>query len=111
MFSCNLRKMSKRTMKGYRNNNLAMFKYIEQEFGITELEDMNRMVIQDYISHLTEKGLKETYINGLMKCFRAYFNYALEEGYISRSPMEKIKFQREVMPMSDGTLREAKTAL
>lgn len=99
MFSCNLRKMSKRTMKGYRNNNLAMFKYVEQEFGITELEDMNRMVIQDYINHLTEKGLKETYINGLLKCFRAYFNYALEEGYISRSPMEKIKFQREVMPV------------
>ncbi|MCI7099049.1 MAG: tyrosine-type recombinase/integrase [Lachnospiraceae bacterium] len=99
MFSCNLRKMSKRTMKGYRNNNLAMFKYVEQEFGITELEDMNRMVIQDYVNHLTEKGLKETYINGLLKCFRAYFNYALEEGYISRSPMEKIKFQREVMPI------------
>lgn len=99
MFSCNLRKMSKRTMKGYRNNNLAMFKYVEQEFGITELEDMNRMVIQDYINHLTEKGLKETYINGLLKCFRAYFNYAVEEGYISRSPMEKIKFQREVMPI------------
>ena len=60
---------------------------------------MNRMVIQDYINHLTEKGLKETYINGLLKCFRAYFNYAVEEGYISRSPMEKIKFQREVMPI------------
>lgn len=99
MFSCNLRKMSKRTIKAYRNNNLAMFKYIEHEFGITELEDMNRMVIQDYINHLTEKGLKETYINGLLKCFRAYFNYALEEGYISRSPMDKIKFQREVMPV------------
>ena len=99
MFSCNLRKMSKRTIKAYRNNNLAMFKYIEQEFGIMELEDMNRMVIQDYVNHLTEKGLKETYINGLLKCFRAYFNYALEEGYISRSPMEKIKFQREVMPI------------
>lgn len=99
MFFCNLRKMSKRTTKGYRNNNLAMFRYVEQEFGITELEDMNRMVIQDYVNHLTEKGLKETYINGLLKCFRAYFNYALEEGYISRSPMEKIKFQREVMPI------------
>ena len=99
MFSCNLRKMSDRTMKAYRNNNLALFRYVEQDFNITELEDMTRMVIQDYINHLTERGLKETYINGLIKCFRAYFNYAVEEGYISRSPMERIKFQREIMPI------------
>lgn len=91
--------MSKRTIKGYHNNNLALFRYAERNYGIVNVEDMKRMVIQDYINHLVKKELKETYINGLIKCFRAYFNYALDEGYISRSPMEKIKFQREVMPV------------
>lgn len=95
LFDCKLRRLSERTIKGYKNNNLAFFRYINSEFNIIELEDVKYTVIQDYINFLSGKKLKETYINGIIKCFRALFKYCYDEGYINRNPMDKIKFQKQ----------------
>ena len=94
-----MRKLSERTIKGYKNNNLAMLKFISSEYNLTELEDTNHIAIKGYIEFLTKKGLKETYINGLIKCFKAYFTYCIREGYIVRNPMDKVYRQKEVMPI------------
>lgn len=95
IYDCRLRKLSERTIKGYRNNNLGLFRYLESEFKTTELEEVYYQMIQSYIEFLTNKGLKEVYINGLIKCFRAFFRYCSEESYIIRNPMDKVKFQKE----------------
>lgn len=97
IFDCRMRKLSERTIKGYKNNNLALFRYLENEFELTELEEVTRAHIQEYIRFLTSKELTEVYINSVIKCFRAFFNYAIEEGYIleKRNPMNKVKFQKE----------------
>ncbi len=95
LFDCKMRKLSERTLKSYRNNNLKMFRFIENEYGITELEETNHIAIRGYIEYLTKRSLKETYINGLIKCFRSYFSYALRENYIYKNPMDKISFQKE----------------
>ncbi len=95
LFDCKLRKLSERTMKGYRNNNRAFFRYIETEFEITTIEEIYYQVIQNYITYLAEKKLSEVYINGILKCFRAFFRYCTEEGYLAKNPMDKIKFQKE----------------
>lgn len=95
LFDCRLRKLSERTIKGYKNNNLAMMKFIEQEYGIIELENTNHLSIKGYIEFLTKKGLSEVYINGLIKCFNAYFSYCHRERYIYKNPMEKIYRQKE----------------
>lgn len=99
IFDCKMRKLSDRTIKGYRNNNRKMMHFIEQEYQVTELEDTYHQHIQGYIEFLTNQKLSETYINGLIKCFRAFFVYCMEEGYIRRNPMEKIKWQKEPIPM------------
>ncbi len=39
IFDCKMRKLSDRTIKGYRNNNRKMMYFIEQEYQVTELED------------------------------------------------------------------------
>lgn len=97
IFDCRMRKLSERTIKGYKNNNLALFRYLENEFELTELEEVTRAHIQEYIRFLTSKELTEVYINSVIKCFRAFFNYAIEEEYIleKRNPMNKVKFQKE----------------
>jgi site-specific recombinase XerD len=67
IFDCRMRKLSERTVKGYKNNNLALFRYISTEYGIDELEETNHVVIKGYIEFLTNKGLSETYINSNLK--------------------------------------------
>jgi len=95
LFDCKMRKLSERTLKGYKNNNLAMFQYVSNEYGIKELEETNHIAIRGYLEYLTKKDLSETYINNLIKCFRSYFSYAIRENYIHKNPMEKIHMQKE----------------
>lgn len=95
IFHCRMQKYSERTLKGYKNNNLGLFRYLKNEYGIEELEETHHQAIQSYIQFLMKKGLAETYINGLIKCFRAYFKYCCEEVYILRNPMDKVKFLRQ----------------
>lgn len=95
LFDCRMKKYSERTIKGYKNNNLGLFRYLKNEFEIVELEETHHQAIQSYIQFLMKKKLSEVYINSLIKCFRAYFKYCHDEAYIFKNPMDKIKFQKQ----------------
>lgn len=95
IFDCKMRKLSDRTIKSYQNNNLALFHFIKDEYSITELEEINHLHVKGYIQYLTDKKLSEIYINTIVRTFRAYFRYAVEEHYILKNPIDKIKKQKE----------------
>jgi integrase/recombinase XerD len=95
IFDCEIRKISPRTLKGYKNNNQRFFNYIEQEFNITELEEFSHLHIKKYFRFLIDKGLTETYANGILKCMRAFFVYCVNEEYVSKNPYLKVSWQRE----------------
>lgn len=95
IFDCKMRKLSDRTIKSYKNNNLALFHFIKDEYSITELEEINHLHVKGYIQYLTDKKLSEIYINTIVRTFRAYFRYAVEEHYILNNPIDKIKKQKE----------------
>lgn len=97
IFDCKLRKLSERTIISYRNNNLALFRFVEQEYGVNELEKTNHQVINGYVKFLTEKKLSEVYINTIVRTFRAYFRYAIGENYILNNPIDKVKKQKEAL--------------
>lgn len=99
IFECRMRKLSERTIKGYKNNNLRFFQFIEKEYQVTELEDTYPQAIKGYIAYLSLLGRKETYINGIIKTMKAYFTYVMNEGYLRKNPMDKIKFQKEAIPL------------
>ncbi len=102
-FDCRMRKLSDRTIKSYQNNNLALFRFIKDEYNITELEEINHLHVKGYIQHLSDKKLSEIYINTIVRTFRAYFRYAVEEHYIMKNPIEKIKKQKE--PIVNGKIK------
>ncbi|MCB2311595.1 phage integrase N-terminal SAM-like domain-containing protein [Clostridium tagluense] len=78
IFDCEIRKISPRTLKSYRNNNQRFFNYSEKEFNVTELEEFSHWHIKQYFRFLIDKGLKETYVNGVLKSMRAFFLYTGE---------------------------------
>jgi integrase/recombinase XerD len=107
IFDCRMRRYSERTIKGYLNNNLGLFKFISNEYGIEDVEETNHIAIRGYVEFLTNKELKETYINGLIKCFRSYFAYCVREQYILHNPAEKIRFQKlNVLQKEKSTLNK-----
>jgi len=103
IFDCRLRKISERTIKEYNGNNLRFFKYIDTKFQITELEQVTHVIIKEYIQYLTTLGRKETYINSIIKCFRAFFVYCSKEEYINKNPMDKSTFISFTHDFSNAT--------
>lgn len=49
IFNCKMRKLSERTIKSYRNNNLELFRFIEEEYDVVELEETNHLHIKGNI--------------------------------------------------------------
>ncbi|MBV7276047.1 tyrosine-type recombinase/integrase [Clostridiaceae bacterium UIB06] len=95
IFDCEIRKISDRTIKSYGNSNKRFFKYINNEFKITELEDITHLHIKQYMQFLIKSGLTESYVNNILKCLRAFFVYCVKEEYLSKSPCLKVSWQRE----------------
>lgn len=90
-----IKNYSKRTLKSYRNNNLLFFNYLEEEFKITEIEDLNKNHIKSYIKYLNKRGHKPTYINSILKTIRSFLVYCIDEEYINKNPCEKVKWVKE----------------
>ncbi|MDD3172461.1 MAG: tyrosine-type recombinase/integrase [Herbinix sp.] len=99
LFDCKLRKLSERTIKGYRNSNLALLRFISEEYSITKIEEVNHKVLQGYINYLSETGRKEGYINGLIKSYRAFLAYCVGERYININPVDKVRSQKQPIPV------------
>ena len=92
---CELRRLTPRTIKGYVNNNLQFAEYLQNEYQIEEIEEVKQSHIKQYVLYLTKTGHKATYINGILKCLRAFFKYCYAEEFIERNPATKVPWQRE----------------
>lgn len=90
-----LQNYSIRTIKSYRNNNLLFFTYVQNEFNITEIEDIKPLHIKSYIKFLQRKKRKPTYINGIVKTFKSYFKYCIQEEYVTDNPTLKVGWLKE----------------
>lgn len=90
-----IKNYSDRTKKSYRNNVNLFLTWIEIEYQITDIEEIMPAHIKAYIKYQANKGRKPSYINSILKCLIAYFNYVVDEEYISLNVAKKVKFQRE----------------
>ena len=94
ILDCQLRRLSPRTVKGYHNNTLNFLIYSEKHYEITEVEEIRTVHIKQYIQYLLNKKLTASYINGILKCLRAFFHFAVQEEYIYANPADKVRMQK-----------------
>lgn len=95
LFECEVKHFSQKTMKGYRNNLSRFFNYLDEKYSIQDVEEITARQIKDFFKELWRNGRKVTYTNGLLKVFRAFFKYALQEEYISTNPCAKVPWGKE----------------
>ena len=92
---CELRRLSPRTIKGYYNNCALCLNFLEQRYGIVDMEEIRAPHLKSYFQYQIEKGLSATYANGVLKCVRAFFKYAEEEGYVRDNTSLRVRWQKE----------------
>ena len=87
IYECEIKKYSPRTIKKYRNNIKLFFNYLEKEYKIITLEQVSHIQIKNYLKYLTNKGCKETYVNGILKSLRGLYKYCEQEEYVNNNPL------------------------
>lgn len=95
LFEIKIRNYTEKTQKGYKNNNALFHNWLNNEYGISELEELTHLHIKQYIKYLQQKGRKPTYINGILKNIRSFYEYCVGEGYVSKNPCKQVKWAKE----------------
>ncbi len=95
IYECRIRNYSQRTLKGYKNNNLYLFRYIKSEFSITDVKQVTRKQIKLFIDYQLKKGCKASYVNSTIKSYRAFFKYLKQEEYIEISPIDNMPLLKD----------------
>ena len=95
LFDCEVKNFSPKTMKGYKNNLQRFFNYLDAKYGVQDIEEVTAKQIKDFFKELWRNGRKVIYTNGLLKTYRAFFKYALQEEYISINPCAKVPWGKE----------------
>lgn len=95
IFDCQIRKLSKRTIKTYRINISLFLDFLKEEYDIEDIEEMRHQHIKQYFKFLMNKDLSESYINSILKSLKSYFRYAISEDYVMKNICDKVPWQRE----------------
>lgn len=80
-FDCCSRKMAPRAVGGYIKMLGYLADYLEQNHKITELEEIKGIHIKKFLMEKEKLGRKPSYINDLLKVYKTFFRYCLNEEY------------------------------
>ncbi len=116
MINCTNKDLTKKTLMSYESTLKLFFKYLEEEFNITEVEKVEEKHIREYINFTKERGkysfvvdvrttsinkphnrndfgkeVSIATINNYLRNIKVFFNFCLENRYIKISPAMRIK--------------------
>lgn len=114
---CNLKGLSRKTMKSYEATLKLFSKFIDEEFQIMKISDIKDKHIKDYIKFTKERGkysyvsddksvvlnnpsvrkdfgknVSDSTINNYIRNLKVFFNWLADSRIIKSSPMDKIDF-------------------
>lgn len=95
VFSCKVRRLSEKTIDNYRKQILYWNRYLDEVCDVQEVEKVQPIHIKNFIILKERDKRKPAYINDLLKAYRSFFNYCVEEEYIDESPLAKVKNVKE----------------
>lgn len=114
---CKLKDLSKKTMKSYEATLKLFSKYLEEEFQVIKIEEVNVKHVNEYVKFTKERGkysyvsddksvalnnpatrkdfgktISTATINNYIRNLKVFFNWAVDNRIIKASPMDKIDF-------------------
>ena len=95
IFHCQCRKLSPKTIKNYTKQIDYLLRFLQQEKGITHIEDVNPQFIKQFLFTMTRAGRTINYVNDLLKAYKVFFRYAYDEKYTSTPLAKNIKNQQK----------------
>jgi integrase/recombinase XerC len=77
------------TVRNYRADLADFFKFLKKK-ELTLLDEVDRHVLRDYLSHLVERGIAKNSIARKLSAIRSFFRYLVREEIIAKNPIEQV---------------------
>ncbi len=90
-FDCQVRKLSPKTIRLYDCQLEYLAAYMERMTGITNIEEVPSIHLKKFLVDKSDAGRKPQYTNDLLKAFKVFFKYCLQEGYTQTDPCAKVQ--------------------
>lgn len=102
LYDCECRHLAKGSLRNYRASTRFLLEFLERK-QITELEDVRPRHLRDLMKEKQDAGNTPRYINDLLKVWRTWFNYLVEESYLEErdNPAKKVKPLRQPRTIID----------
>ena len=84
------KRYSPHTVTSYYNDLKQFFSYIESEYQIYNVKDIDFMQIRSWLSYLIESNITERSVNRKIATLRSFYKFLIIEGEIKENPMVKI---------------------
>lgn len=84
------KRYSPHTVLAYKTDLEQFIRFLEEQYGISQPEEITYLVIRDYLSGLMESGLNARSVNRKKTCMQTYFRYLIREGLITVNPMKRV---------------------
>jgi integrase/recombinase XerC len=83
------RNASPYTVRNYQTDLADFFKFLTKK-ELTLLNEVDRHVLRDYLSHLVERGIAKNSIARKLSAIRSFFRYLVREEIIAKNPIEQV---------------------
>ena len=83
------RNASPYTVRNYQADLADFFKFLKTK-ELTLLDEVDRHVLRDYLSHLAEGGIAKNSIARKLSAIRSFFRYLAREEIIAKNPIEQV---------------------
>jgi len=83
------RNASPYTIRNYRSDLADFFKFLKGK-ELTLLNEVDRHVLRDYLSHLAERSIAKNSIARKLSAIRSFFRYLVREELIPKNPIEQV---------------------
>ena len=102
LYDCECRHLAKGSQRNYRAATRFLVDFLEWK-QVTELEEVKPHHIRDLMKEKQDMGSTPRYINDLLKVWRTWFNYLVNEGYLEErdNPARKVKPLRQPKTVID----------
>jgi len=84
------KRSSQNTATAYKKDLNQFLSFVEEQYQAKGVQELNHLIIRSWLAQLSEEGLENRSIQRKISSLKSYFRFLHKQGYIVKSPMNKI---------------------
>ena len=80
------KRFSKHTVNAYRTDLHQFISFIDSDFEISSLSDVNDKIVRSWLVYMSDRGLSPRSINRKLSSLKSYYKFKLRSGEIKNNP-------------------------